>query len=224
MSPEGPVDDLSVAAPLLGFSPLQRIRRRKSTTPDLPKVRVRVRVQGFSPSSRFSPSPAFRACFVPVALMGFHPSGASPPEEVRHLVGAACALLTFLPSPPLPGERGSQALAATLPRICTRETFGRLQGFAPLESPFTVATLLVLPPAGPLMGFSLSRAFPVPCDGAARHRPSSRALRPHRLSTVARRVATRSALQSVPRAGQWPSLSRERLALLRSFASAWLAS
>jgi hypothetical protein len=69
-----------------GSGPLQRLRNWKPgylgvASPDT------FRLQGFSPSCRFSSSRTFRPCFMPVTLMGFSLQGLSPSQSLRTLSG-----------------------------------------------------------------------------------------------------------------------------------------
>jgi hypothetical protein len=55
--------------------------RRSPHTPEAPTLRVRVRVQGFSPSSRLAPPPASRVCFTPLTPFGFTLQGFPLPRS-----------------------------------------------------------------------------------------------------------------------------------------------
>jgi hypothetical protein len=72
LSPEGLARHLSMQAPHMGLSRRSAHPFRGSPhTPRGPTPRVTVRVQGFSPSSRFAPPSAPRVYFTPQTPFGF---------------------------------------------------------------------------------------------------------------------------------------------------------
>ena len=157
-------------APLLGFPyRLAHPFRRSPHTPRRPTVRVTVRVQGFSPSSRFAPPSASRVCFTPqtpfgFSLQGFPLSGSragSSPSPCRHAVAPEAAL----PPPRTTGPRAHHAMPLGGPA----GAFGRLHGFAPPESPcrrrerLTPAAGRAPPGFFPLQGLP----HPVRCSGSS---------------------------------------------------------
>jgi hypothetical protein len=72
LSPEGPARRLAARAPLVGISCRSAHPFRRSPhNPVRPTARVRVRVQGFSTSSRFAPPSASRVYFTPLTPFGF---------------------------------------------------------------------------------------------------------------------------------------------------------
>jgi hypothetical protein len=100
-----------------GLLPLQRIRKRESTSrpvarpgsPVLPGYRLQVppcrlrrRSQVLSTSQRLLPPSAVLPCFRQVALVGFALQGFAPLAKTREALHSRRALLTFLPLVALP--------------------------------------------------------------------------------------------------------------------------
>lgn len=110
--------------------------RRNPRTPEGPTPRVKVRVQGFSPSSRLAPPSALRVYFTPQTLFGFAFRGFPSREaaEAHRFRVTVMPLLRWLRTRLL-GMAGPPAHQPTTPR-CGAGAFGRLHGFHPLESPF----------------------------------------------------------------------------------------
>jgi len=99
----------------MGFLPVQRIEASGVRfTRGFPTLGT-FRLQGFSPSCRFTPPEAVRVYFTPVALIGFSPSGAFPLKKPRDLIGQRRAFVAFLPT--AAGCLGAPAVGATVPRI-----------------------------------------------------------------------------------------------------------
>jgi hypothetical protein len=98
---------VSTPAPLVGLSCRSTHLFRKSPhTPVRPTAPVKVRVQGFSPSSRFSPLSALRVYFTPQTPFGFALQG-FPLFRSRHSSSLQLCRLAVGPSvalPPLAGR------------------------------------------------------------------------------------------------------------------------
>jgi hypothetical protein len=110
-SPEGLACHLSMQAPLLGISCRSAHMFQQSPhNPVRPTARVRVRVQGFAPSSRLAPPLAVRVYFTPQTPFGFTLQGFPLSESIhrfslqtcRHAVAPVAAL-------PLPSIAGPPA-------------------------------------------------------------------------------------------------------------------
>jgi len=81
-SPEGACSHLAMWAPLLGFSCRSAHPfRRSPRTPGASTLRVKVRVQGFSPSSRLTPPSALQVYFTPQTPFGFSLQGFPLPRS-----------------------------------------------------------------------------------------------------------------------------------------------
>jgi hypothetical protein len=100
-SPEGLACHLSMQAPLLGISCRSAHMFQQSPhNPVRPTARVRVRVQGFAPSSRLAPPLAVRVYFTPQTPFGFALQGfplsesrdSSSLPSCRHAVAPVVAL------------------------------------------------------------------------------------------------------------------------------------
>lgn len=97
-SPSGLFSQRSCPSPLgastsLGPSlPFGVLVPMESTSPGFPRFRVTFRVQGFSPSSRFSPPPASRVYFTPQTPFGFTLQGFPLPRSHANSSPASCRL------------------------------------------------------------------------------------------------------------------------------------
>jgi len=91
LSPEGACPHLAMRAPLLGFSCRSAHPfRRSPRTPRGSTLRVKVRVQGLSPSSRFAPPSALRVYFTPQTPFGFSLQGFPLPRSRANSSLASC--------------------------------------------------------------------------------------------------------------------------------------
>lgn len=135
-APNGLCSRLSTRTPLLGFFAVRRIRSEGVHIPPKSHSRVKVRVQGLSPSSRFTPPSALRVYFTPQTPFGFTFRGFPPREaaRARRPRPTVLPLLRWLRSRSL-GRAGPPAHQPTTPRRGAG-AFGRLHGFHPLESPY----------------------------------------------------------------------------------------
>lgn len=96
LSPEGPACHLSMQAPLLRISHRSAHPFRKSPhTPVRPTARVKVRVQGFSPSARLTPLPAPRVYFTPQTPFGFALQGFPLSRSLDSSSLPTCRLAVF---------------------------------------------------------------------------------------------------------------------------------
>jgi hypothetical protein len=130
----------------------------------------------FHPSS-YGPRSGFLILFAAYSSLGraslFHPAnalrllppGISPPKE-PHLLFAS-----DVPSCRCSGGCAPACLGSRDPRRTSHPSLGdgagalgRLHGFTPLESPFRRSMVLARTAVEPLLGFSLSKAFPARCD------------------------------------------------------------
>jgi hypothetical protein len=66
--------------------------QRSPHTPESPTLRVRVRIQGFSPSFRFTPPPALRVYFTPLTPFDFSLQGFPLPRSRTSSSPAPCRL------------------------------------------------------------------------------------------------------------------------------------
>jgi len=80
--PNHPARHLSMRAPLMGIScRLAHSFRRSPHTPEGPTLRVKVRIQGLSPSFRVAPPSASRVYFTPLSPFGFALQGFPLPRS-----------------------------------------------------------------------------------------------------------------------------------------------
>lgn len=166
-------------APLVGISrPFGASVPKESTSPENPTSRVTFRVQGFSPSSRLTPLSASRVYFTPQTPFGFALQGFVPLEERRQLFADVCrrAVIPRLRSRHLEWQDQRRT---NLPLLESGAgAFGRLHGFAPLESPYRSRDgFSILRRPSPSWVFPL-QGFPLPGDAPAHHRRSFRVLGP----------------------------------------------
>jgi hypothetical protein len=111
------------------------------------QVPATFRLQGFAPSCRLPPPRASRACFIPEALMGFTLQGLPLPRSRTAFPAARCppgvgvtgALPTDLESVGPADRRFEHRGTLADPAMPSARSPARLQGLAPLESPFATA-------------------------------------------------------------------------------------
>jgi len=132
--------------------------------PELPTFRVKVRVQGFSPSSRFAPPSAARVYFAPLTSFGFPLQGV--PLSGSH-AGSSPSLCRRAVAPPVAHPPPRMARPAAHPSStlgAEADAFGRLHGFAPPESPFLEQTLFASTRGRAPPGFYPRQGLPHRCD------------------------------------------------------------
>jgi hypothetical protein len=151
--------------------------QRSPHTPEGPTLRVKVRVQGFSPSSRLPPPPALRVYFTPLTPFGFPLQGFPLPRSSMSSSLTPCrlAVLQRLRSRIL--GRGTSGAHPHNPRSGV-SAFCRLHGLAPLESPFRARPQLSCLAGRAPLGFFPLQGLPFRGDATALHRHSSRVLEP----------------------------------------------
>lgn len=138
--PNRPARHLSMRAPLLRICHRSAHSFRRSPhTPEGPTLRVKVRIQGFSPSFRLPPPPASQVYFTPLTPFGFSLQGFPLPRSRADSSPTLCrrAVLRRLASHHL-GRWDLRRIVLTVPRS-EADAIYRLRGFTPLESPFRVA-------------------------------------------------------------------------------------
>jgi hypothetical protein len=149
--------------------------------------------------------------------MGFYPSGGSPPKEPRSPHRRRLALLTFFPRFPSGMTRQGWALPSHATSI-RAGAFTVSRAFGPPAVRTFAIRRLSVPPAVPLLGFHLTRVFPLPVDGTDLAAPPL-----VRLSNLRSRscpqVRRPAALQGFTPQAQWHCLSRGRHPLPRFIAS-----
>lgn len=144
----------------MGFEPVQRMKQRGSGLPERSHSLGTFRLQGFTPSCRFSPPEAAQVYFTPVALIGFSPSGAFPLKKLRQLVAVRRALVAFFPT--AAGSHGGTDRGRSRP---ARLEFAAEPYVAFRASSFPRVRMhwrprLRTPSTVPLLGFCLPVAFP----------------------------------------------------------------
>jgi len=170
---------VATPAPLLGLSHRSAHPFRRSPhTPVLPTAPVKVRVQGFSPSSRLAPLSASWVYFTPQTPFGFALQGvpllrschSSSLQLCRHAVGPSVAL------PPLAG--GSSGVRDLAPRKALSVPWADFAALLP-ERVRSVQWACLAPSTGRAPpGLCHLRGLPARCDATVRHRSSRRALVP----------------------------------------------
>lgn len=92
-TPEGFAGHLSMPAPHLEISRRSaHLFRRSPHTPEVPNLRVKVRIQGFSPSLRLTPPSASRVYFTPLTPFGFTLQGFPLPRSHTNSSLVLCRL------------------------------------------------------------------------------------------------------------------------------------
>jgi len=150
--------------------------RRSPHSPRGSIPRVTVRVQGFSPSSRFAPPSASRVYFTPLTPFGFPLQGFPLPRSCANSSLASCRRVVA-PSVAHSSPRNDETAGAptSIPRNGAG-AFGRLHGFAPLESPCSRRAGLACTVSRAPPGFLPLQGVPRRDDAPAHHRRSSHAL------------------------------------------------
>jgi len=170
---------VATPAPLLGLSHRSAHPFRRSPhTPVLPTAPVKVRVQGFSPSSRFAPPSALRVYFTPQTPFGFALQGvpllrschSSSLQLCRHAVGPSVALPHLV--------CGSSGIRDCAPRVAPSVPWADFAALLP-ERVRSVQWACLAPSTGRAPpGLCRLRGLPARCDATVRHRSSRRALVP----------------------------------------------
>lgn len=123
LAPEGFARHLSMRAPLLRISHrLAHSFRESPHTPVLPTARVKVRIQGFSPSLRLSPLSASQVYFTPLTPFGFTLQGFPLSRSLDNSSLSNCRLAVFpmvaLPPPSIAGPSAHLTSLLGLRRWC----------------------------------------------------------------------------------------------------------
>jgi len=123
--------------PSWGWLPLQRMSSREVRLRGLSSPAT-FRLQGSSPSCRFTPSRAVWVCFIPQTPMGFFPSRLSPLDRGEPLIAGPFPSCRYRPLPKLGAAafRGLLSIEGpfTSPGLLGPQTADALLGFHPLQS------------------------------------------------------------------------------------------
>jgi len=169
---------LSVRAPLVGiWWPFGACVPAESTYPRKSHPSGSVRVQGFSPPSRFSPLPALRVYFTPLTPLGFSLQGFPLPRSCTGSSPATCRP-AVAPAVALPPPRRRALWRTSHPRLGVGQVpLADFTALLPLRVR-SAREMFFTPTRGPSPSwvFFLSRVFPVRSDAPVRHRRSSHVL------------------------------------------------
>jgi len=170
---------VSTPAPFLGLSHRSAHSFRKSPhNPVRPTAPVKVRVQGFSPSSRLAPPSASRVYFTPQTPFGFTLQG-FPHFRSCHSSSLQSCRLAVAPSVALPLlASGSSGVRDCAPRFAPSVPWADFAALLPERVRSVQRAGLAPLPAVPLLGYFVSEVCPTDCDAAAPNRSSRRALVP----------------------------------------------